>query len=120
MALPVRRIKGKPLSRRRPVKTDDVFLLHAANRAFLDGKRRLPVGLARPHTWLMGVIALFCAVPTLVLLGWALWDEYQFQRLQAHGVKGVATVARLPPPVSPVDSSDDDVYTITYKYAVNG
>ena len=59
------------------MKTDDVFLLHTANRAFLDGKKRLPVGMARPGTWVVGVLALFCTLCPPILIGWGLWEERQ-------------------------------------------
>jgi hypothetical protein len=97
------------------VKTE-VFVLHAANRAFVNGKRRLPVGMARPGTWFFGFLALFITLPSLFLLAWALWDEHQLQRLRAHGVKAVGTVAHL----EESSGESTDIYSVTYKYAVNG
>jgi hypothetical protein len=101
------------------MKTDDVFLLHSANRAFLDGKNRLPVGMARPGTWVIGVLALFCTLspPIIALLG--LWEEHKFERLRKYGQKTVATVVHLHESLASSDSHDPDTYSVTYKYTVN-
>ena len=54
---------------------DDAFLLHPANRAYLIGKRRLPVGMARPDVWIIGAVALLGAVFTLLFLVKGCWEE---------------------------------------------
>jgi hypothetical protein len=102
------------------MKTDDVFLLHTANRAFLDGKKRLPVGMARPGTWVVGVLALLSTLCPPILIGWGLWEEHKFERLRVYGQKTVATVVHLHESVASTDSRDPDTYSVTYKYTVNG
>jgi hypothetical protein len=102
------------------VKTDDVFLLHTANRALLNGKKRLPVGKARPGVWFVGAIPLISTVCGLILIVGLWWEEIKFGRLQDHGVKTVATVVGLHESSAPGDSHDPDTYSVTYHYTVNG
>src|SRR5262249_39587182 len=107
-------------SRRRPVKTDSAFLLYPANRAFLDGKKRLPVSMARPGTWIVGAVALLLTLSGLGLIAKGWWEERNFTRLKVHGVKTVATVAHLREYSQPSDSHSPDIYSVTYRYSVNG
>jgi hypothetical protein len=99
------------------VKTDDAFLLHAANRAFLDGKKRLPVGMARPGTWFVGGLALLLTLSGLVLVGRGLWEYRKEERLRIHGVKTRATVVKIDATNDPDASSDSDTESVTYRYS---
>ena len=107
-------------SRRMTVAFDDAFLLHPANRAYLIGKRRLPVGMARPDVWIIGAVALLGAVFTLLFLVKGCWEERKIARLQSRGVRTVATVVDLSSSTGPGVSHDPDIYDVTYTYTVDG
>src|ERR1051326_1771281 len=98
----------------------DVFLLQPANRPILDGKRRLPVGLAKPGTLIVGAIPFILTIGGVVLIIVALREERNFDRLQARGAHAVATVTTLHSAEGPGDSRDPDMYWANYEYKVDG
>jgi hypothetical protein len=102
------------------VKTDDVFVLHRENRALLNGKKGLPVGMAKPGIWFVGAIPLIVTLIGFFATGFVLVEEHRFDRLKARGVTTQATVTRLHEISGPSDSHDPDTYSVDYKYTVNG
>jgi hypothetical protein len=98
------------------MKNDDAFLLHPANRAFLDGKSRLPRGMARPGLYVAGVIAMFLTLSGPVLIGKVLWEERKIERLTRYGVKTHATILKIDASADPDASSDSDTNTVTYRF----
>src|SRR5438270_7888326 len=101
-------------------KTDDAFLLHPLNRRQLDGKCRLPVGMAKPGTLFVGALPLLISIGGVVLTVLAAREERKFDRLQARGAHAVATVTALHAAEGPSESRDPDLYWANYEYTVDG
>src|SRR4029077_2838456 len=59
-------------------------------------------------------------IGSVVAIFLAVHEERKFDRLQARGARGVATVTTLHAAEGPSDSRDPDMYWANYEYRVDG